>query len=114
MGQYLIPNATSTAEAAAFIASPTHGSQWSMVEGGVLFTDETKTDAQCQALYSGFTPSGVTDGAFQWPMPDSVRLHTQHLRDYLNATSPTNAETVHVVKDMIRALFMLNSRLEKE
>lgn len=50
------------------------------------------------------------------PLPDGVRTHLQHLRDYL-AKDPaqiTNAESVHAIKDLIRAVHFLNSRFETE
>lgn len=71
--------------------------------------DRTTVDA----ALSGWTPTAQR-GSYVSPLPDAVRLHTQHLRDYLAAAAPTDAETVHVVKDLIRAVFYLNSRLENE
>lgn len=115
MGSYLIPNAISTKEAAAYIPFAPNR-QWTSVDGGVLFQDPARTDAECAALYSGFVPSGVTDDQFQWPLPSEVRTHLQHLRDYQAAdpSTITNAMTIHVVKDIIAALFYLNKRFEIE
>ena len=56
------------------------------------------------------------DPLYVAPLPDSVRLHLQHLRDYLakDNAAITTTETVHVVKDLIRAVHHLNRRFETE
>lgn len=119
MGSYLIPGALSTIEAAAFVGAGqtfVPDRRWEQVEGGVLFTDPALDDAGCAALYQGFVPSAANDEVAKYPMPDNVRLHTQHLRDYLAAdpATITAATTVHAVKDIIRVLFWLNRRVQDE
>ena len=54
------------------------------------------------------------DPAYVDALPAEVSNHLQHLRDYL-AKDPaqiTNPETVHVVKDLIRAVHFMNQRLQ--
>lgn len=115
MGTYLIPN-IGLAELPQAIYHIRQQGAWTEqqvwdwgAEGGVLFTDPARDDAGCAALYTGFVPN------LNWaqPLPDSIRLHLQHMRDYLAADEGTitNAQTVHVIKDLIRAVHFLNSRL---
>lgn len=115
MGSYLIPNAASSKEAAAYVPFVPNR-RWTIVDGGVLFEDPSLTNAQCAAIYAGYAPSGLTDEEFRWPLPSEVLTHLQHLRDYVVAdpASITNAQTVHVVKDLIRAIHFLNRRFESE
>lgn len=49
-------------------------------------------------------------------IPDSVRLHLKHLRDYAakDPTAITNAESIHAIKDLIRTIHYLNSQFESE
>ena len=111
MGQYLIPNAKSSAEASLHV--PFGADRlWREQEGGVMFTDPNLTDAECAALYANFTPSGMTNDEYRQPLPEYLRTHLPHLKQYYDATAVTNAETVHVVKDLIRAVYYLNSRFE--
>lgn len=53
------------------------------------------------------------DGIGVEPLPTEISTHIQHLKDYLAAdpTTITNAQTVHVVRDLIRAVHYLNRRL---
>lgn len=115
MGEYLIPGAKSLMEAATF-ANDRPTAVYTLTEGGVLVTDPTISDAEVEALFAGFTPSGADDLQYVVPIPVAVRTHLQHLRDYVakDAATITNAETVHVVKDLIRAVHYLNNRFESE
>lgn len=119
MGQYLIPGDLSRDHVSSAIGHLREQGLWTEsqvwdwgVDGGILFTDPSRTDAQCAALYAGFSP--VED--YSPPLPAAVKNHLQHLRDYLNASPATitNAQTVHVVQDLIRAVHYLNKRFEEE
>lgn len=113
MGEYIISNAKSLSEAAAFLGEPQLTQTWEVVPEGIRFADENLTDEQCAALYEGFTPVLPDDVAYVAPLPEEISTHIQHLKDYLAAdpTVITNAQTVHVVKDLIRAVRYLNRRL---
>lgn len=121
MGQYLIPKADPSPSDVSpciqvTIDAGVHTDQqvWDWgAEGGILFTDPDRTDEECAALYAGFV---FPTGAYESPLPPAVRTHLQHLRDYRDAdpATITNAQTVHVVKDLIRAVFLLNERYETE
>ena|SRR5687768_5384807 len=80
---------------------------------GIRVVWESRTDAEVEALFADFV--NPTDN-WDRPLPDPVRLHLQHLRDYLakDAAQITNAESVHVIKDLIRAVHYLNNRFETE
>lgn len=63
----------------------------------------------------GVKPTATADAPFFIePLPATVADHIQHLRDYLAAdpATITTPQTVHVVKDLIRAVQYLNRRLE--
>jgi len=83
-------------------------------------TDRYVPDATDPALYiwtEGARPQPTADEpSSQTPISDGVRTHLQHLRDYLvkDPAQITNAESVHVIKDLIRAVHYLNSRFETE
>lgn len=115
MGQYLIPNATLPREAADWLEASgrvVEGQTWDLVDGGVLFTDPSRTDAQCATAYAGFVPGNGE--AYRTPVPQVILDHLPHIRDYLAAspTAVTPAQTAHVVQDIIRVLNFLNQRLE--
>ena len=54
--------------------------------------------------------------AKEFPLPDNVLLHLQHLRDYAQADPSviTNAQTIHVLQDLIRVVHFLNDRLRSD
>lgn len=56
------------------------------------------------------------DPEYVAPLPEAIVTHGPHLRDYLlkDPATITNAESVHAIKDVIRALHFLNRRLETE
>ena len=116
MGQYLIPDARSVQEAADYLGEPPLTRSWEKVAAGVVVRDEAATDEDLALLYQSYVPTGTADEDYQAPVPEGVRTHLQHLRDYLAAdpTTITNAQTVHVVRDLIRAVHYLNRRLETE
>ena len=121
MGQYLVPGDNlNLSEVAMHVAKqlggPQVGQRVHPAEGGVLFVDENRPDEEVAALFTEFTPTLTADERYEAPLPDGVRIHLQHLRDYLakDAATITNAETVHVVKDLIRAVHHLNRRFETE
>jgi hypothetical protein len=74
------------------------------------------SDADIESALAGWTPTTVDGREYNPPLPEGVRTHLQHLRDYLQADPAvlTEAQTVHVVKDLIRAVHYLNKRLEEE
>lgn len=118
MGSYLIPNIGEheVASAIGFLEEQgllTENQSWDWgAEGGTLFTDPSRTDAECATLYATFVP---TDD-YEQPIPQSLRDHKQHLLDYFNAdpTTITSPQTVHVVKDIIRVLYYLNKRIQTD
>jgi hypothetical protein len=66
---------------------------------------------------SATVPTGAADEVqAAEPLPERVRTHLQHLRDYAAAdpSAITNSQTVHVVQDLIKAVWLLNKRLENE
>lgn len=117
MGTYLVPTQY-IAEAAAYLGENSRdGQSFTPTQGSVLFEDPTRSDAECAALYTGFTatwPDGLD--MYERPLPAGVKTHLQHLRDYLAAdpSAITNAQTIHVVQDLIRAVHFLNGRLADE
>ena len=82
MGSFLIPNAASVHEAADFIGEPPLTASWGYAPGGVRFTDTARTDVECQALYVGYVPSGVTDDAYRKPPPQEVQDAIDTLRGF--------------------------------
>ena len=114
MGSYLIPAARSSREAAEHAFDPTAERTWAVVEGGVLFTDPALTDAECAELYADFVPSGAGED-YRPPLPAYIRDHIPHLRDYRAAVragqTVTDAQTTHVVADIIDALRYLNAQV---
>lgn len=118
MGSYLIPNVgeQEVASAIGFLEEQgllTESQVWDWgAEGGTLFTDPSRTDAECAALYATFTPQAE----YRQPIPQALRDHRQHLLDYYNADPAviTTAQTVHVVKDIIRVLYYLNQRIQTD
>lgn len=117
MGQYLIPGATSTKEAAVHVGLR-QGCEWHPVEGGVLFVDPSLTDEECAALYADFTPSGTDDLTYRAPLPDRIRNHVQHLKAFRDAvrsgdtSSITQDQRDHVLADVIDGLYFVNRRIE--
>lgn len=107
MGSYLIPNVSVNEVSQAIEHVRSQGAWlesqvWDHgVEGGTLFTDPTRDDAACAALYSGF----AADPNWRTPLPEIIRTHAGHLRDYRdavrNGTAVTNAQTLHVIADII-------------
>lgn len=114
MGTYLIPNALSVGEAAEY-AMPAGGSTMTLVEGGLLVEDPTRTDAEVAALYAGYVPSRLPQEDFRPSLPEAIRTHAGHLRDYeqaiRNGTAVTNAQTTHVIADIITYLRLTEDRL---
>jgi hypothetical protein len=47
-------------------------------------------------------------------VPPALVGHLQHLRDFVAAPNPTDAEVIHVLKDVIRAIHALNWRIEND
>lgn len=82
------------------------------VDGTTLFvvvpegTDSTAVNAVVAAHTGSLTPAQQEMVAFE----SDARQHVQHLKDYLAAdpASITNAQTVHVVQDLVRAVRYLN------
>ena len=115
MGQYVIPNSNSE-DVGHLIHHAMDSGQWhaEMVwdgyinPNGVVFSDPLRTDQQCADLYS--TWQKVAN--WQVPLPTYMQEHAPHLKQYLNASAPTNADSVHAIKDLIRAVYYLNSRLD--
>lgn len=117
MGQYLIPGIGEADVSQAIDhlhqqGSLTEQQVWDHgVEGGVLFSDPARTDAQCEALYSGF----ATQPAWRPALHDALRTHAGHLRDYeqaiRNGTAVTNAQTTHVIADIIAWIRLSEDRL---
>jgi len=84
--------------------------------GGLVIDVADIADEQSlTAAMNGFA-SSVQRGGYISPLPAEIRTHLQHLRDYVTAdpATITNAQTVHVVKDLIRAVHYLNKRFETE
>lgn len=54
--------------------------------------------------------------AQEYPLPDAVLQHLQHLRDYVAADpgTATLAQTQHAVQDVIRLLHFLNDRFRSD
>lgn len=74
------------------------------VADGLWLVDEARTDAELALVVANYRDTYI---------PDAVRTHLAHLRDYAIADPAgiTAAQTIHVLKDVIRALHFLNSRL---
>lgn len=89
MGSYLIPGATSVQEAANYLGEPVLSASWEVVPGGVLFIDTELNDAQCEALYLSYVPSGVTDADYRLPPPAVVQGAIDTLRAFWDANPAT-------------------------
>ena len=74
-----------------------------------------QTDAELASLYSGFAPSGWTDDEYAAALPEKLRTHASHLRDYetaiRNGTPVTAAQTQHVLADVITYIRLTEPRL---
>lgn len=83
------------------------------LEGDDLIIESDADSAAIDAALSGWQAPAASENP---ALPDGVRIHLQHLRDYLAAspTQITNAQTVHVVQDLIRAVHYLNARLAND
>lgn len=117
MGTYVIPG-VGFAEARQIIdharqqGALTERQTWDWAgQGGTLFTDPDRSDAACAALYAGFTP----DPNWRPALPDALRAHASHLRDFEQAvragTPVTNAQTLHVIADIIAWIRLSEDRL---
>lgn len=75
--------------------------------------DRFATPAELGVVFSDWVEP-VTE--WRQPLPPAVRTHTQHLRDYMSKDPMliTPAETIHVVKDIIRALHFLNDQIASD
>lgn len=119
MGTYLIPNAMSVQEAVDYsqlgrqIGEPPLTASWSLVEGGVLFTDDTKTDTQCASLYEGYVPSGLTDAAYERALPADLEQAKQVLMSFWsqNPSSITDAQSATLSRAMLVVLRYLIRRI---
>lgn len=118
MGYCFLTGAGSVAEAQGYLDSSlrTTEQQWEQRVGGVMFTDPTRSNEECELLFDGFTPSILPELDRITAIPNEVKTHLQHLKDYRSAdpAAITNAQTVHVVQDLIRALFYTYKRFEDE
>lgn len=115
MGDYLIPNARSSIEAAMFLVPQPGGWVLTVVPGGVTVHADDATDAEIAARFVGYAPSGITDEQLREALPSYLAPHVQHLRDYRAAVragqTPTQAQTAHAVADLIDAVRYLNNRI---
>jgi hypothetical protein len=74
------------------------------------------TDVDPTAALASFVPVAVSDPEERLPsLPEYVRTHIAHLRDYRQAVrdgqTPTAAQTAHALADVIDALRLLNGRI---
>lgn len=71
------------------------------------------TDGDVPAQIAGFVPARAK--SFENPLPTYLRDHLVHIRDYRNAvrngTAVTNAQTTHVIADIIDALRYVNAKV---
>ena len=86
------------------------------VEGqGMDITSSTLTDQQMNTALDAWTFTSSWDREESWedPLPREVTDHIQHMRDYLDADPAviTTAQSVHAIKDIIRAIRCMNRRL---
>jgi hypothetical protein len=77
------------------------------------------TDTDPTAALATFTPTLVSDPEERLPtLPSYVRNHIHHLRDYRDAVRAgqmvTDAQTTHVIADIIDALRFLNRRITQD
>lgn len=114
MGAYFVPGALSAKEVGDY-ALPSGGSTLEVVEGGVLVTDATRSDSDLAAMYAGYTPTDATDDTWRPRLASALVTHVGHLRDYEDAiragTPVTNAQTVHVLADVIAWIRLTEDRL---
>ena len=84
------------------------------VDPPVLVVEATKAGASLDADLSLFVPT-ASRGSFRASLPDALRTHAGHLRDYeqaiRNGTAVTNAQTTHVIADIIAYLRLTEDRL---
>lgn len=87
---------------------------WTADDGMHIVVAEGQDDEALAAL-NGWEPTATSE-TYVKPLPDGIRTHLQHLRDYLakDPATITNAESIHVIKDLIRAVHFLNDRLASE
>lgn len=116
MGGYRIPNALSIREAAAYLGveQTPDMRRWQLDVGGVIFFDPDLTDAECEALYTGFTPSGVTDDQYTLTRPAAVQDAIDTLAAFYNAdpATITDAQNVALHRAEVIVLRWTNRRLE--
>jgi len=74
------------------------------------------TDVDASTDIAAFTPTVVD--AFEDPLPPYLRAHIQHMKDYRsavrNSTAVTDAQTTHVIADIIDAIRYLNSQITED
>ena len=85
------------------------------------------TDSDASALLEAFVPTSTLDRSDpesstyvpKVPTQAAIAQHLQHLKDFRNTvrnggTPPTLAQTQHVIADVIDALRLLDSRLDRD
>lgn len=114
MGQYLIPNAASINEAIDFVGEPQLTQTWQKVGNDVLFVDSALSDAECAALYVGFTPSGTPDADYVTPPPQAVRDARDTLKSFwnLNPSSLTGTQSATLIRALLTWMRWQNQNLE--
>jgi hypothetical protein len=115
MGSYLIPNALSVQEAADHIGTPNLTSSWERAENGVLFKDTSRTDAQCAALYTDYTPSGADDFIYEKPLPQPVVEAMATCKAFYD-TNPATLTAVQIValhRAQVTILRWMNRKMQE-
>lgn len=114
MGTYLIPGAVSVHEAAAFVGEPPLTASWSYADGGILFEDTSRTDAQCASAYAGYVPSGLSDSQYVPALSPQVEAARDVLRQFWNANpnSVTDAQTASVLRALLAIVRDMNRRID--
>lgn len=115
MGSYVIPGATRAGEAAAFIgAAPPERRVWLAMLEGVWFYDPLLTDAECAALYAGFTPTGGLEDGYEPPKPPAVQAAIDTLQAFYDAnpSSVTDTQSATLHRAEVTILRYLNRGLE--
>lgn len=110
MAEYLIPGAKDMDQAIAWAGSPA-GYEWQKVSNGILVRNPAITLAAITALYSGYFETPL----WRMPLPEVLRTHASHLKDFRDAvragTPLTNAQTLHVIADIIDYIRLTEDRL---
>jgi hypothetical protein len=103
MGHFRIANGVSINEAADYAGINTNRSWGYAAEGGIDFFDTSLSDAECEAVYVNYVPSGKTDFEYRTPPPQAVQDARQTIKAFYeqNPSSITDTQAATLNRAMV-------------